>query len=355
MSEMRSDEEVYTRLREFLDGLPAGFPATDSGVEMRIVRKLFSPEEAEMAMQLTLVPETPSVIAERSGLEESEATERLESMARKGLIFRTRSGDEVRYQASQFIIGIYEFQLNTIDRELAEMVEEYLPHLAMSWVNLKTSQLRVVPVESAVDVTHTVATYDRIRDSVKKQDVIAVAPCICSKEQGLLGNQCERQLERCLCFGDFAEYYIENGFGRKITTEETLKILEQSEESACVLRPVNTQELAAVCSCCGCCCPSIRLLKLFPNPAEFVETAFQAEIDPDLCNACGTCLERCQMEAIVENEVMKVDPARCIGCGLCLSTCPEEAVSLVQLPDVTVPPANWDEVMARITQERGLS
>jgi NAD-dependent dihydropyrimidine dehydrogenase PreA subunit len=355
MAEMMSDEEVYKKLREFLDRLPAGFPATDSGVEMRIIRKLFSPEEAEMAMQLTLEPVTPTMIAKRIGMPESESAERLESMARKGLIFRTRSGDEVRYQAIQFIIGIYEFQLNTIDKELAEMVEEYLPYLAMSWVNHETSQLRVVPVGSAVDVTHTVATHDRIRELVKHQEVIAVAPCICSKEQGLLGNQCDRPLERCLCFGDFAEFYIENGFGRKITTEETLKILDKSEESSCVLRPVNTQELAAVCSCCECCCPSIRLLTVFPNPAEFVKPTFQARIDPDLCGACGTCLERCQMDAIVENEVMKIDLARCIGCGLCLSTCPEEAVSLAQLPDVKIPPVDWDEVMARITEERGLA
>ena len=39
-------DEVYLELREFLDRLPGGFPATDIGVEMKILRKLFTPEGA---------------------------------------------------------------------------------------------------------------------------------------------------------------------------------------------------------------------------------------------------------------------------------------------------------------------
>ncbi len=44
-------EEVYVRLREFLDKLPGGYPETDSGVEIRILKKLFSPEDAELTMK----------------------------------------------------------------------------------------------------------------------------------------------------------------------------------------------------------------------------------------------------------------------------------------------------------------
>jgi hypothetical protein len=44
--------DVYEALREHLDSLPAGFPATESGVEIRILKRLFSPEEAELARHL---------------------------------------------------------------------------------------------------------------------------------------------------------------------------------------------------------------------------------------------------------------------------------------------------------------
>ena len=40
--------DVYQRLAKKLDELPNGFPATESGVELKILRKIFTQEEAEM-------------------------------------------------------------------------------------------------------------------------------------------------------------------------------------------------------------------------------------------------------------------------------------------------------------------
>ena len=58
--------DIYKRLAEHLDNLPGGFPRTESGVEIRILRRLFTPEDAEFATQLTLIPEEPRVIARRA-------------------------------------------------------------------------------------------------------------------------------------------------------------------------------------------------------------------------------------------------------------------------------------------------
>ena len=44
-------------MREFLDTLPAGFPAAPSGVELKILKKLFTEEEAALTMQLRNDPE----------------------------------------------------------------------------------------------------------------------------------------------------------------------------------------------------------------------------------------------------------------------------------------------------------
>ena len=62
------NEEVYTKLREFMDKLPAGYPATDTGVEIKLLKKLFTPEEAAITMQLKEEPEDVSSIAARAGL-----------------------------------------------------------------------------------------------------------------------------------------------------------------------------------------------------------------------------------------------------------------------------------------------
>ena len=60
--------DVYQELREHLDSLPGGFPPTESGVEIRILKRLFSPEEAELARYLK--PKPATAIAERSGMSE---------------------------------------------------------------------------------------------------------------------------------------------------------------------------------------------------------------------------------------------------------------------------------------------
>ncbi len=60
-------EDVFGQLADALDRLPNGFPRTDSGIEVRILTKIFSPEEAALAGQLTVTPEPVSVIAQRRG------------------------------------------------------------------------------------------------------------------------------------------------------------------------------------------------------------------------------------------------------------------------------------------------
>ncbi len=348
-------DDIYLKLREFLDSLPSGFPATDSGVELRILKKLFSPEDAELAVKLKQEPESASDIAKRTGLSEAGLAQKLESMAKRGLIFRVREDGTPKYQAVQFIVGIYEFQLNAMDREFAEMMEEYMPYLGMSFMPLETKQLRVAPVDAAVDALPAVETYNRIRDLVKKQEYIAVAPCICRKEQGILGNPCSRPSEACLSFNQFGQYVVDNKMGRQITTDEALKILDLAEESALVLCPSNTQDISWICCCCGCCCGGLRRLKLLENPADYMASSYRAEIDPQLCSLCQLCLDRCQVDAIKENEqAMEVDPARCIGCGLCVPTCPESAISLVGKPQANVPPKDFEDMLARIAKERGL-
>jgi ferredoxin len=246
--------------------------------------------------------------------------------------------------------------LNTIDKELSELVEEYIPYLGMSFfTSHKTQQMRVIPVDSAVEALTTVAPYNKIRELVKNSNLISVAPCICRKEQGLMGHDCDRPHEICLQYGDFAQYYIDNGMGRKIRSEEALKLLDLAEKSSLVLCPTNAQELAWTCCCCTCCCGVLRGLRLFENPADYVSSSYQARIDPELCSMCGTCGEKCQIEAINEGaDEMEVDPARCIGCGLCVPSCPEEAITLLEKPGVDAPPTDFEDMMSKISEERGL-
>ncbi len=345
--------DIYERLRGFLDTLPTGFPTTPTGVELRILKKLFTPEEAELTMNLRSEPEDVSQIAARMGKKESELAPKLENMAQKGLIFRVRKGNQVLYQAFQFMIGIYEFQVKNLDSEFSQMFEEYFPYFGLSLGPVRTKQLRAIPVNSAIKVIHNVAPYNKIRELVRQQDLISVTECICRKEQKLLGKECDRPKEVCLGFGKFAQFYIDNKFGRPITTEEAMKILDVAEESALVLSPSNTQKLEFICCCCSCCCPVLRSAKMLPKSKFVISSYYQAKIDPDLCSSCGLCMERCQVEAIKEGDGhSEIKDEKCIGCGLCISTCPEEAISLIPKPGTEDPPKDFDETLLKIGSER---
>jgi Pyruvate/2-oxoacid:ferredoxin oxidoreductase delta subunit len=348
-------DDIYTQLREFMDKTPGGFPTTESGVEMKILKKLFTPEQARVTLGLTLMPEPPSQIAERIGMGEAEAAEKLEGMAKEGLIMRLRDGDQVFYSAISFVVGIWELHLNTLDRELAELSDEYMPHLAESWKDLKTKPLRVVPIHTSLHDEKTVSTYEQIRELAKGKSLISVAPCVCEKQQRLLGNSCDRPKERCIQFDLAAQYYIENGLSREISEDELMALLKMGEEEALVLCPTNAKEIINICMCCGCCCENLKTLKRYDRPADQCVSAYLAKIDPESCVMCGDCVDRCQMDAIREGEeTHEVDTARCIGCGLCVPTCPEEAISLVQKPEVTEIPDNLIDMNIKLSQERGI-
>ena len=351
---MTEENTIYEALAAHLNRLPAGFPRTPDGVEMRILRRLFDPEEAGLAQLLTVKPESVEAIAARASLDADDLGPKLESMAKKGLIFRYRKGDKVRYMAAQFVVGIWEYHVNDLDPDLIRDMNEYLPYFFDQSIKVKTPQLRTIPISRAVPVEQKIMAYERAREIVLEQEEIAVAPCICRKERQIVGEGCNRPLESCLVFGPGAQYYTENGLARPIDHDEALRILDEAEKKGLVLQPSNAQKAVNICTCCGCCCQILKNLKRLPDPANHVASNYFAVVDQDLCTGCGVCLERCQMDAIEIEETARIVAARCIGCGLCVPTCPEEAVTLVAKPEGErqTPPAQFYETYKRIAMER---
>ena len=348
--------DVYKRLARHLDDLPAGFPATDSGVELRILKRFFSPEEAEIALGLTMRPEPVATIAERLNLDASILEQALESMSKKGLIFRIRKENQPLYMAAQFVIGIWEYHLNDLDEELIKDFNAYSPHLMKQmWTKQKTKQLRVIPVSRSISAEMRVMPYEEAEEIIKSQSKILVAPCICRKEHAIAGKGCDRPLEACLVFGAGAYYYEENGLGRFISQEEALRLLKKAQDSGLVLQPGNAKKSVNICMCCGCCCQILKNLKTLENPAAALCTNYYAEVDEKACVACGTCVERCQMDAVTVEAVAQIDRRKCIGCGLCVVTCETEAIRLAAKPETDrwVPPENMYKTYVKMARERG--
>lgn len=348
--------EVYKRLAKHLDGLPGGFPPTESGVELRILRRLFSPEEAELALHLTMLPEPVEKIAERCGLEPADISDQLYEMSRKGLLMRAQRHGEYRYSASQFVVGIWEYQVNRLTPELIEDMNEYIPELFKPEVWRKAPQLRTIPIQASLDADRSVLAYEQAEELVRQQTQIAVAPCICRREHKMVGEGCDKPEETCLVFGRGTEYYIDNGLGRPIEVDEALEILERAEEAGLVLQPSNSQRIVNICTCCGCCCQVLKSIKRHPQPASVVASAFYAEVDVTECIACEDCLERCQMDAITIDDVALIDLDRCIGCGLCVTHCSSESITLVRKPEESVQPVprTFGHALLNLSKARGV-
>jgi ferredoxin len=339
-------EEAYQNLARHLDRLPAGFPPTESGVELRILRQLFSPEEADLAVKLTLKLEPAEAIAQRAGRPVEEIAPRLREMSRKGLIFSIETADRPPvYMASQFVIGIWEYNLNRLTPQFVADVEEYMPHLAQASFGV-LPQLRTIPVGRSVEAKAEVLAYESAEELIRRQDKLLVAPCICRREHEIQGGGCGKLSEACLVFGWGADYYLRNGLGRAIDQEEALAILERAEEQGLVVQPSNSQDIINICLCCGDCCQVLKNLKRHPHPAQLVVSPFVASLDREACVGCGACLERCQMEALhLEDDQASLDLERCIGCGLCVTTCPSGALSLARKPEQPQVPRNVGEAM----------
>ncbi len=347
--------DIYKKLAIHLDHLPGGFPETDTGVELRILRRLFSEQEAGIATSLTLIPETAESISNRLEMDSDSLRLILDEMASKGLIFKLEK-KETMYMAAQFVIGIWEFHVNDLDPELIRDFNAYVPYLAKLWAKQKTSQLRVIPVSKSISAQIEIMPYEAAEDLIQTQSKIVVAPCICRKEHRMAGKGCDYPLEVCLVFGSSAAYYENNGLGRPVNKDEALAILEKGIDAGLVLQPGNAQKAMNICMCCGCCCQVLKNLKAMPTPANIIQSNYFAVVDENACVDCGACAERCHMDAITTDDGTQIDLERCIGCGVCIPACDTDALRLAAKPadERKDPPRTVYDTYFQIAKERGL-
>ena len=327
-------QTVYKKLAQRLDAIPNGFPATESGVELRILEWMFTPDEAALAAEMRLKAESAEEIAPRAGQDPQAAYATLKTMVRKGLIYAKRAEGKLKFGLLPFAVGSYEEQLRRMDEELARLFEDYY-HEALSQALLgQPAPMRVIPVEESIPVEIEIFPYERASQLLSRARSFGVRDCICRTQQALLGNRCHYPMENCLVFARAEGVFVNDPITREITKEEALQILREAEEAGLVHSSGNyRQGHYYICNCCTCCCAVMRGITELGIPTAVAKSDFYAAVDEELCTGCETCLERCQFGALsLVDDVSQVDRARCVGCGLCVSTCPSEALRLERKP-----------------------
>jgi len=350
-------EYIYHQLAEHMDKLPGGFPATNEGLELRILKHLFNVDQAKMAMHLNLIAEPVSVIARRAGLGEDETREMLEEMADKGLIYDIHQPEKPPlYMACHFMVGIWEFQVNRLDIDFIKDVDEYMKrYLINPQVWKENPQLRTIPIGESIPNPTEVSPYEQAENIIDGHEKFLVADCICRKEKTIVGEACDQPLETCLIMGS-ADFYERHGIGRKISKAEAHEIIASADKNGLVLQSANYKQAGFICSCCGDCCGILRNIKQYPKPGTLIPSAYYAVVDQEICSACETCLTRCQMEAIQVNGYAQILDDRCIGCGLCVTTCETGALCLRRKSEDDQPyiPKDLSESLIRLARKRGV-
>ncbi|HQP30955.1 MAG TPA: 4Fe-4S binding protein [Deltaproteobacteria bacterium] len=330
---MNTHDEAYTRLARVLDTLPNGFPPSADGVEFDLLRKIFTPREAELFCDMRLTFETAEQVAERTGRPLAGLEDELIRMGKNGQLFALQFGDSWYFKMLPWVFGIYEFQLNRIDREMAELSERYHPVYARRFFSDKPQLMQVLPVEETIHAAHAALPYAMLSALIEKSQAFLVNECICKKERGLLGKPCDRPLEVCLALAPVPGVFDRSPTGRVITRDEAYRLLKQTEAAGLVHLTNNLQNgQLFICNCCKCCCGALRAINELGIAAwDVVNSQYYARIDAEACIACGLCAQgRCQVGAVMGgNDTYQVVPERCIGCGLCIGTCPVGAISLV--------------------------
>lgn len=355
------NSDIYRQLQRHLDNMPVPFPETKSGVEISLLKRLFDEEEALIALKLSAITENVDRIHSR--FKKDEITRellisKLDGLSEKGAIMAVnnpRGGR--RYGKLPLAIGIFEYQVDRITKEVAEDFFKYEDEgFAEALLKSKTKQMRTIPINIAIKPEFLVGLYDNARAIIEKSPgPFAVMNCVCRQAKEKMGETCKQTdiSETCFTIGQSASFMMERGVARNLSKDEILKLLSRAENEGMVLQPANTREPGFICCCCGCCCGVLTAAKKYPNPSDFLQTNYYAEIDADKCIACGDCINLCQMDAMVSvNNHTEVLNNRCIGCGVCLNACATDAISLKKKDRETIPPKTSRDMYLRMIRDR---
>lgn len=178
-------DDAFLKLREFLNQFPLGYPKSPSGVEIKILKRLFTEVEARITINLTHIPEEESEIAKRTGMNIKRLEDRLELMSKKGLIFRIRRDNKTLFNAVPFMIGLYEYSVKNVDTELAKYYKEYYNTAYQEEMGLSNIPgFKVVPIEETIEYDTVLYPYHKLKESIKKARIIQLQNASAVKKVG---------------------------------------------------------------------------------------------------------------------------------------------------------------------------
>jgi ferredoxin len=295
--------------------------------QARILRALPDPDRDASAGRSLQVSEK---FAQKLGLNPETVAKQIQELFEKGVVFPTRAGP----QMARTWMQLHDSSLANpkFDESLGDEFFDLwaLAHsqsrTPLAGLQLETAPMRVVPKWKSIKDIPGILPCEDMREIVKAQDLLVLIPCGCKRSYRK--RTCGIPDESCITVGRTAQYNLDRGIGRKITPEQALETLEKFEQYPIVNLVVNQRDVGQlICNCHSCCCGALK--------EGVAKSRFIATVAAEICQACQTCVARCQFGAVqlkhyaeLGDERAYVDPELCRGCGDCVIACPHGARSM---------------------------
>ena len=343
-------DDIYGRLREKLDtlgfGLPASIPVVEGDKpEIRVLKELFSAEDAEYFVAMRSGYQTAEAFAATSGYPVEVARTKLLDLSKRGLLYRRGGADGLEYRLIPMAHGVVEFNVN--DAGLAKWFMPFAEYLGASTfmpavTGTDSPFERTVPCKAEYVEGGILPQDDIVRLVSDMDDSFAITDCLCRKAPHVaLGAPLKHPLRTCMYTGEWARYAVENGFAERVSREEILGVIRDSEPAGRMVQVLNSANPEVICSCDGEACLVLVQHKLgIPGPARALRSNYDAAVVQDLCDSCGVCIETCPVNALKLDAgpaKLEIDLGMCCGCGLCVGVCPEDALKLIKKGQVYTP------------------
>ncbi|MFO8011031.1 MAG: 4Fe-4S binding protein [Dehalococcoidia bacterium] len=329
-----AEKDIYEQLAAMIDEEDTvGMPATPAF--LKLLRIQYTPEEAELSLKIRLSGGTLEDLAERTGLEKNKLRDKLLEMADKGIIIYDPVEEDPVYRAVGMTAGgltetgawggvrfpysveliktMHEVGKDHSEGALAKLGFAYTP----VWAGMAALPDDIKPEENLAEAVRDAGHWS-----------VSLCPCRVTREMVTPGDPCQHMMETCVHTGALSRWAVKHHMARELTYDELVELLKEVNRDGLV-HTINIFGL--ICNCCNDCCPIFHTYSM--GAPTFIPSPFVARAEAGLCIACGTCEERCPVNAITVDAFAIVDSEKCLGCGVCVPTCSEEAMCLVRRPE----------------------
>lgn len=361
----------YRRLQQRLDRGVTGAP--DSPTFTKILKLLYTPDEAELARKLPSRPKPLDTIARRLDMPPDQLCDKLTEMAQRGVVTDLECQGTRYFALPPVVIGFFEFTfMRARDdmpmAELAHLFDEYMnenDRFAHAVFGQQTQVGRSLVNEEALPEGDHIEFMDWERASsiVKSATAASVGTCQCRHKASHLDKVCDRPQRACLTLNYAAESMARSGNAQPVEIGEAMRILEECKEAGLAQTGDNVQRnVTYICNCCGCCCGMINAIKKFDLRSAIVSSNWIREVDLSKCKGCGKCVTACPVDAIEIAEEVRdgkkrrwavCDDTLCLGCGVCYPACKFGGIVMKPRPRrVFTPETTFDRIVS-MAIERG--